>query len=171
MLLKLLNKQPTIKNKKNILNDECWWCKITLCSVNVDFHGDPFPPPPDPTTTPYQYFKSFLDDDLIDVIAEQTNTCNLKESGVSIAVTHDEIQQYIGILIMMAFVKLPRQQMYWSQHTQILALANTMFVKRFEKIKKYIHFCDDNIALPKTHSEFFQVIQNQASPGKCSIIL
>ena len=94
--------------------------------MNVDFHGDLFPPPPDPTTTPYQYFKSFLDDDLIDVIAEQTNTCNLKESAVSIAVTHDEIQQYIGILIMMAFVKLPRQQMYWSQHTQILALANTV---------------------------------------------
>ena len=29
-----------------------------------------------------------------------------------------------------------------------------MSVKRFVKIKKYIHFCDNNKALPKTHPEF-----------------
>ena len=60
--------------------------------MNVDFHGDPFSPPPDPAMTPYQYFKSFLDDNLIDLITEQTNTYSLQESGVSIAVAHYEIE-------------------------------------------------------------------------------
>ena len=55
---------------------------------------------------------------------------------------------------MMAIVKLPRQRMYWSQHTRIPPIADTISVKRFEKIKKYIHFCDNNKALPKTHPEF-----------------
>ena len=55
---------------------------------------------------------------------------------------------------MMAIVKLPRQRMYWSQHTRIPPIADIISVKRFEKIKKYIHFCDNNKALPKTHPEF-----------------
>lgn len=102
------------------------------------------------------------------MIAEHTNTYRLQEPGVSIAVIHDEIEQYIGILIMMAIVKLPRQRMYWSQHTRIPAIADIMSVKRTEKIKKYIHICDNNKALPKTHPEFDK-FQNQTSPGKCSI--
>ena len=60
--------------------------------MNVDFHGDSFPPPPDLAMTPCQYFTSFLDDNLIDLIAEQTNAYSRQESGVSIAVTHDEIE-------------------------------------------------------------------------------
>ena len=55
---------------------------------------------------------------------------------------------------MMAIVKLPRQRMYWSQHTRIPPIGDIISVKRFEKIKKYIHFCDNNKALPKTHPEF-----------------
>ena len=54
----------------------------------------------------------------------------------------------------MAIVKLTRQRMYWSQHTRIPLIADIISVKRFEKIKKYIHFCDNNKALPKTHPEF-----------------
>ena len=97
--------------------------------MNVDFLGDPFPPSTDPAMTPYQYCKTFLDEDFIDLISEQTNTYSLQESGVSIAVTHDEIEQYIGILIMMAIVKIPRQRMYWSQHTRIPAIGDIMSAK------------------------------------------
>ena len=53
---------------------------------------------------------------------------------------------------MMAIVKLPRQRMYWLQHTWIPTIAYTMSVKQFVKIKKYIHY--NNKALPKTHPEF-----------------
>lgn len=44
--------------------------------------------------------------------------------------------------------------MYQSQYTRIPAIADIMSVKRIEKIKKYIHICDNNKALPKTHPEF-----------------
>ena len=37
---------------------------------------------------------------------------------------------------MMAIAKRPRQRMYWLQHTWIPAIAYTMSVKRFVKIKK-----------------------------------
>ena len=75
--------------------------------MNVDYHGDSFPLPPDPAMTPYQYFKSFLDYNLIDLITEQTNIYSLQESGVSIALT--QIEQHIGMLIMIATVKFPRK--------------------------------------------------------------
>ena len=64
---------------------------------------------------------------------------------------------------MMAIVKLPRQRMYWSQHTRIPPIADIISVKRFEKIKKYIHFCDNNKALPKTHPEFDKLFKSVTS--------
>ena len=44
---------------------------------------------------------------------------------------------------MMGIVKLPRYRMYWSTETRIGAIANTMSVNRFEKLKRFFH-CSDN---------------------------
>ena len=53
------------------------------------------------------------------------------------------MEQYLGILVMMGIVKLPRYRMYWSTETRIGAIADTMSVNRFEKLKRFF-YCNDN---------------------------
>ena len=96
----------------------------------------------------------FFDDDLIENIVEQTNIYSMQQSSTSIATNKDEIEKYIGIIMTMSYVKLPTQRMYWTNRFRIPSIANLMTVKHFEKLKRYIHFNNNDDALPKTHKEF-----------------
>ena len=76
------------------------------------------------------------------------------ESGSSIGASKNEIEQYIGVLVTMSFIKLPTQRMYWQNRTRIPGVADIMTSKRFEKLKRYLHFSDNEEALPKNHPKY-----------------
>ena len=59
-----------------------------------------------------------------------------------------EIEQYIGILMMMGILKYPQYRMYWSPYTKCSAITEVMGLKRFEIIKRYFHI-NDNTNMPK----------------------
>ena len=79
----------------------------------------------------------------MDHLVEQTNLYSVLQSGASINTNHAEMEQYLRILVMMGIVKLPRYRMYWSTETRIGAIADTMSVNRFEKLKRFF-YCNDN---------------------------
>lgn len=88
------------------------WRKRETVQYNTTYKGEPFPPPPEPDMTPFQYFQQMVDDQLINHIVEQTNLYLVQSTGTSIAVDHNEMEQYIGLLVMMSIIKLPQIRMY-----------------------------------------------------------
>ena len=129
------------------------WRKRQPVLYDVNFKGEPFPPPPVEEYTPLQYFKHFFDDALIDHIAEQTNLYSVQSTGSSICVDHDEMEMYLGMLVMMSIIKLPQIRMYWSSETRVPSVADVMSINRFEKIKQYFHCNDNTKHVPVTHED------------------
>ena len=120
--------------------------------IYVAFKGDPFPSPPLEDKTPYQYFKQFFDDDLIDLLADQTNLYSVQSTATSINVNHNEMEMYLGMLVMMSIIKLPQLRMYWGKATRIPAVAYIMPINRFEKLKQFFH-CNDNSKKSAKHGQ------------------
>lgn len=130
------------------------WCKWDPVIYDVAFRGEPVPPAPLEDKTPYQYFKQFFDDDLIDLLADQTNLYLVRSTGTSINVNHNEMEMYLGMLVMMSIIKLPQIRMYWGKATRILAVADIMPINLFEKIKHFFHCNDNSKNLPNTDKDF-----------------
>lgn len=68
--------------------------------------------------TPYQYFSLFLDKNMINNIALETNKYAQEKSGEDKSITSGEIEQYLGILLLTGVVKMPSFRMYWAAETR-----------------------------------------------------
>ena len=60
-------------------------------------------------------WKILLDDDLFQLIAEQTNLCSCQLIGASINSTVDE--SFVGIKLIMGVVRVPFMDEYWAEGT------------------------------------------------------
>ena len=63
-----------------------------------------------------------------------------------IHLTSQEIEAFVGILLLTGYNRRPRQRLYWSKDGNISCplISRSMSRKRFEDIKKLIHFADNN---------------------------
>ena len=105
-----------------------------------------------------EYFKRFFDDNLIVHIAEQTNLYNTQEkfnssSGKTLNTDSNEIEQLIGILLLMGIYPNPQYRMYWNPSTALPQITNALKggLTRFETLKQYLHF-NDNSKQPELSS-------------------
>lgn len=63
------------------------------------------------------------------------------------SVTRDEVNAFIGILLIMGVVQLPEIRLYWSNNMYANALLkNAMRCDRFLSILKFLHFSDNTTA-------------------------
>ena len=93
---------------------QCRWRKRESPEVNTEFLGEYFPEPTEEPLSSYNYFKSLCGDNLINHIAQQTNLYSMQQS--SIGTSKREIEQFIGILVTMSFMKLPVQRILATAH-------------------------------------------------------
>ena len=136
------------------------WRKRDPPEFDTTFIGAPFPAPPSEDIAPIDYFKMFFDDSLFQHIADQTNLYSVQQTGDSIKTTKQEMEQYVGILMMMSIIQLPQVRMYWAPETRISSIADIMSVNRFEKLRKFLHFNDNTMNVPandKNHDKLFKV--------------
>lgn len=96
-------------------------------------------PSHDELPSPFQYFESYIDTDMCNLAAEQTNLYSLRESGHNVNTTSTEIRQLFALHILIGILKFPRLRMYWSDATRIPIVANTMSVNRFLKLRANLH--------------------------------
>lgn len=128
------------------------WRKRDRPTLAVPFTND-FSDPPEELFTPYQYFKMFLDDDMFSSIAEQTNLYST-QTAISegrdnpFSVNESDMEQFVGILMLMGVVKFPSYRMYWSMETIVPMIADCMSRNTFEKVMKHLHFNDNDKMLP-----------------------
>ncbi|XP_047144656.1 piggyBac transposable element-derived protein 2 [Hydra vulgaris] len=129
------NKNTTNKQKVEFCKDSTMfekyipqWENKTPPVINADFLGQEFSLPPEnfDTWTPYTYFKMFWKDELNKLISEQTNLYSVFKTSKSINTNTQEIQQFIGLQMLMSIVNLPSYNMYWANDTRYAPIADVI---------------------------------------------
>ena len=100
---------------------------------------------------PYQYFQVFFYDDLLQFIVDQSNLYAVQvDPEAPLRLTKAELEQYLGTVLFMTIFHLPRTRLYWASSTRVAQIADVFSRKRWEDIKKFIHFNDNSKMLPAT---------------------
>uniref|UniRef100_A0A667Z5P7 PiggyBac transposable element-derived protein domain-containing protein n=1 Tax=Myripristis murdjan TaxID=586833 RepID=A0A667Z5P7_9TELE len=93
--------------------------------------------------TPYQYFKDFVTEEMLQEIAEETNLYSVQKEGKSVNTNAKEIEQILGMYMHMGLVQLPNVRAYWEMETRYPAVCEVMSRDRFLKLLTLIHFQDN----------------------------
>ena len=115
----------------------CRWQKSQPPERNTDFRGAPFTVPDDSVRymTPLHYFKLFWDDDVITMLVEQNNLYSVQTTGNSIRTNIKEMEQLIGMQMMMSLMQLPIYEMDWNTTSWVENIASIMPIKRYELLR------------------------------------
>ena len=120
------------------------WRKREPVIENTEFRGESFSPPPTEIPDPQEYFKIFWDDSIMNNLVEQTNLYSVQKTGKSIDTNLKEMQQFIGINLLMSIVQLPSYTMYWSADCRCEPVASVMSLKRYQSLRRFLHAVDNS---------------------------
>lgn len=112
--------------------------------AELEPHRDEFQSPIPENKCPYDYFTDFFSEDLFDEICQYTNMYAMQSTGRSINLTVEELRNFISIKVIMGIVSMPSYLDYWSSKTRYPLVADVMSLKRYQEIRRYIHFVDNN---------------------------
>ncbi|XP_026766406.3 histone-lysine N-methyltransferase PRDM9 isoform X2 [Pangasianodon hypophthalmus] len=117
------------------------WKKKDISSFEVP---EPVFPTPEKILSPYQYFKMFFTDQMVSHIVEQTNLYSAQCNGSSINTTLHEMEEFLSMLLFMGVFAFPTLDDYWHADSRFPAVADTMHMKRFKIIRRWLHFNDNS---------------------------
>ena len=83
---------------------------------------------------------------MIDQIVYQTNLYgNRDKNNPNFHVTGEEIHKILNVLLLLGYHSLSKEHYYWSrqQDLGVAIVSNTLSRNRYYKIKKYLHFADN----------------------------
>ncbi|XP_067939744.1 piggyBac transposable element-derived protein 3-like [Watersipora subatra] len=95
---------------------------------------------------PIDIFSHYFTDQLLDDIVYQSNLYAIQQSiDTPLGLTKGELFIFLGINIVMTYIRYSRLRMYWSSNTCLRCnlIANAMSVNRFERIRRFLHFADN----------------------------
>ncbi|CAH2002552.1 unnamed protein product [Acanthoscelides obtectus] len=99
----------------------------------------------------YSFFKFFFTDEFLAQVVEQTCLYSAqKRPNKPITTDIKEIEQFLGIIIWMSLVRQHSTRRHWAAGTRIPQIADVMNINRFEELKRFIHFSDNNSATKNT---------------------
>ncbi|KAK9965402.1 hypothetical protein ABG768_018879 [Culter alburnus] len=127
------------------VNKEFSWRQRKPPAADIDssFRGPAFSPPPDEIPSPKWYFDQFMDKSVFEHISNQSNLYAVMKNAPELKTTPSEIEQFIGLHILMTVVRMPSYRMYWQTATRYDPIATVMGRKRFDKLRTYIHMNDN----------------------------
>ncbi|KAF0770169.1 piggyBac transposable element-derived protein 3-like [Aphis craccivora] len=148
-------KNPILDNKKRIVRPT--WIKgnFTQNESVIKFNSElPMPNELKNLETPKDFFNYFFDDCLLSIIIKQTELYSTQvDPSKPITVSKTELQRFLGIFIMMSVDHIPNSRSYWSDNLGNIPIKNCMSVNNFERIKRFLHFNDNNLDLPSNHED------------------
>lgn len=80
---------------------------------------------------------------MIQVIVSETNKYAV-QSGSLFRTNCEAVERFIGILLRMGIVRMPRYRMYWSSELRYNAIADCMSRREFEELSRFLHFNDNS---------------------------
>jgi len=133
--------QPAVKNRGQKYEHTFRWRPMKQPVVDTSWR-DVLPCGPDEVGTPITYFWQFFTRDMMQQIVEESNRYAV-QSGSSFRINMQRLETYIGILLWMGIVHMPRYRMYWSSSLRYNAIADYMSRNDFEDTGRFIHFNDN----------------------------
>ena len=67
--------------------------------------------------------------------------------------TENEIKSFLGVLLCIGIIKLPSYRHYCKTSLRIEPIASAISRDRFDEIKQYLHFNDNNFRKPNDHPQ------------------
>lgn len=121
------------------------WEKSQFCrNVTIPpcrFEADPNAEPDDRTAL--SYFYDFFSEECFDLIVHETNLYSMQLSGTPLNVDKNAIKGFIGIQLLMGIIDLPAITDFWSRRFRQQTIADVMSLKKFLKIRRFIHFANN----------------------------
>jgi hypothetical protein len=111
---------------------------------------------PEAVQTPFQYFKRLFTDEMIKHIGHHTNLYSAQELGDPIKTSPEEIQDFLAILLFMGVFTFPSLEDYWRYESRFDVIADIMPKKRFQLLRRYIHF-NDNHQWNQSPDRFYKI--------------
>ncbi|XP_041868396.1 piggyBac transposable element-derived protein 2-like [Melanotaenia boesemani] len=103
-------------------------------------------PKSDSIKSPYEYFKMFFSEDILEIVVEQSNLYAIqRDTNKPLNLTTKELEQFMGTAVYMSLFGLPGTRMFWNKATQVSQVADTMTLNRWEFIKKSLHFNNNEV--------------------------
>ena len=150
------DEQPAAKKaKKQSKPAKVTWHRKKFSASVPDEELDDFPTRQ--PHSPYHYFKSFIDDDLIAEFCAKTNMYYMQTHGKSLNVTEQEIKALFGIHIEIGAVPYPQLRMYWSRDRRYPLIADAMSFNRFSSLRNNLHIVDNMQQNNRDADKFWKV--------------
>ncbi|KAG5870953.1 hypothetical protein JTB14_037378 [Gonioctena quinquepunctata] len=138
------------------------------------------------TTTPFDFFKLFVTDDLVDLMVEETNryaddlksSNRIEKARIKLwqPVAKNEIYKFFAVVLAMGIVDLPKTNLYWSKDNEFI--SKCLSRDRFLLILRCWHFTDNSLntgmdklfKLRKLIDPIIQKFQEFITPGESVVI-
>lgn len=148
------------KKKKKLLdwhNEE-----LKFSDADTAFLGNlDLPPEITELDSPIQFFEFFITNEILDYIVDQSCVYSTQQCPTKpLALTVEDLEQFIGIVIYMSVAHLPATRMYWSTALKHTLVADVMSCNKFEKIKRFLHFNNNYDFIPagnNGHDKLFKI--------------
>ncbi|CAH2005154.1 unnamed protein product [Acanthoscelides obtectus] len=115
-------------------------------------------------------FKYFFDDDLLEHIVYQSNLyCTQNRPHKALCLSVSELEQFIGVTIFMPVFDLHRTRSYWSNTSRIAQIADIMSRERYEEIRRFIHFNNNDNMPDRNDKERNKLYKIQAMERQVSL--
>ena len=110
-------------------------------------------------TEPIDFFMHLFPEDLLSDIVHNSNLYALQKGKENLALTKNEMKTFLGINLVMSYLKYPRSRIYWSSEEglRLELIANAMPVIKFEQILRYIHFLNNYSQEPENADKLFKI--------------
>lgn len=104
--------------------------------------------------TPYEFFSYFYNEKLLLKIVKETCIFNNQNNvNKPFELSVNEMRRFLGICIYMSHTILSNVRKYWASRTGIPTVQNSMSLNKFEKIRQFLHFNNNEKAKPSNHPE------------------
>ena len=119
-----------------------WRKKSFTPPHDIQFSGDL--PPSDGGDDELSHFKQFVTDQMLEAVASETNRYSVEKTGQSINTSAKELQQVLGMYLLMGLTQMPSVRAFWETETYYAPVADIMSRNRFEKLVSVLHFQDND---------------------------
>lgn len=137
--LQEVQKQKLLKK----IGEQNKWVKGDLEQVSLEFPSADYSSYEDMTCT--ELFECFFDDDIMNLICEETRNYALYKNQVDPNISVEDLKCFLGILILTGYNSLPSKRHYWDINEDLSnkLVTEVMRRNRFDEIQKYIHFANN----------------------------
>lgn len=121
-----------------------WNFKKKSFKYPIDLPNDDFAPC-HTCRSPREYFEDFFSHEIFTLMVEQTNLYSVQKTTTSINTNVEEMKTFIALELIMGVCCLPAYTDYWSNELRYPLVCEKMSLKRYQKLRRYIHFADNTL--------------------------